>query len=128
MPVTRARTSTSREPAVCPTYSKAAGTDCGCTVTTATSGAGMPACGCELAGSQPVRTGTRNAPDNAAAATKWMFLSFMSYSLPSVRAGVVPVQIILRYCNDVPARLNSTKCQKKLSGVIAELAPGLLTT
>src|SRR5712691_6779693 len=91
MPVTRARTSTSREPAVWPTYSKVAGTDCGCTVTTATSGGRMPACGCELAGSQPERSGTTNATDNAEAAAKWVFLTFMSYSLLSV-------WVVLRAC------------------------------
>src|SRR5713101_6121846 len=91
MPVTRARTSTSREPAVWPTYSKVAGTDCGCTVTTATSGGRMPACGCELAGSQPERSGTTNTTDNAEAVAKWKFPSFMSYSLLSVKVGVTPV-------------------------------------
>src|SRR5688572_6351553 len=42
MPVTRARTSTSREPAVCPTYSKATGRDFASTVTALTSAGGMP--------------------------------------------------------------------------------------
>ena len=41
MPVTRARTSTSREPAVCPTYSNATGSDLGSTVTALTSAGGM---------------------------------------------------------------------------------------
>src|SRR5881396_1981431 len=45
MPATRARTSTSREPAVCPTYSNVTGSACGATVTTVTSGGGMPAPG-----------------------------------------------------------------------------------
>src|SRR5882762_10792138 len=45
MPATRARTSTSREPAVCPTYSNVAGSACGATVTAVTSGGGMPAPG-----------------------------------------------------------------------------------
>src|SRR5713226_7422272 len=45
MPVTRARTSTSREPAAWPTYSNVAGSACGATVTTVTSGGGMPAPG-----------------------------------------------------------------------------------
>src|SRR5262245_22298905 len=40
MPVTRARTSTSREPTVCPTYSKVTGSEAGVTVTTLTSAAG----------------------------------------------------------------------------------------
>src|SRR6266571_3169500 len=91
MPVTRARTSTSREPAVWPTYSNVAGTDCGCTVTTATSGGGMPACGCELAGSQPERSDAAAAIDSAEAAATWRFLTFISYSLLSVRVGVKPV-------------------------------------
>src|SRR5258708_21818471 len=94
MPVTRARTSTSREPVVWPTYSKVAGTDCGCTVTTATSGGRMPACGCELAGSQPERSGTRNAADKAEAAANWKFLTFMSCSLLSVGVGLGPVQLL----------------------------------
>ena len=42
MPGTRARTSTSREPAVCPAYSKLSGKVCGVTLTTFTSGGGMP--------------------------------------------------------------------------------------
>src|SRR5437899_10001353 len=45
MPATRARTSTSREPAVCPTYSNVTGSACGATMTTVTSGGGMPAPG-----------------------------------------------------------------------------------
>src|SRR5207247_10353629 len=44
-PATRARTSTSLEPAVCPTYSNVTGSACGATVTTVTSGGGMPAPG-----------------------------------------------------------------------------------
>jgi hypothetical protein len=39
---TRARTSTSREPAVCPTYSKTTGSERGLTVMVVTSGGGMP--------------------------------------------------------------------------------------
>src|SRR3954471_2502938 len=42
MPGTRARTSTSREPAVCPGYSNTTGSDCCCTVVTDTSGGGKP--------------------------------------------------------------------------------------
>src|SRR2546430_1196628 len=45
MPATRARTSTSREPAVCPTYSNVTGSARGATVTTVTSGRGLPAPG-----------------------------------------------------------------------------------
>jgi hypothetical protein len=45
MPVTRARTSTSREPAVWPTYSKLTGTARSSTVIALTSGGGMPAPG-----------------------------------------------------------------------------------
>src|SRR6266513_2233172 len=101
MPVTRARTSTSREPAVWPTYSKVAGTDCGCTVTIATSGARMPACGCELAGSQPERMGTTNATANAEAAAKWKFPSFMSYSLQ------------LGGCEQLAPGLLTTLCQEQ---------------
>src|SRR5215472_9374407 len=43
MPVTRARTSTSLEPAVCPTYSNATGKLCGATERTLTSAGGKPA-------------------------------------------------------------------------------------
>src|SRR5258705_9381393 len=91
MPVTRARTSTSREPAVWPMYSNVAGTDCGCTVTTATSGGGMPPCGCEFAGSQPERSEATAAIDNAEAAATYEFPIFISYSLLSVGVGVEPV-------------------------------------
>jgi hypothetical protein len=43
--VTRARTSTSREPAVWPTYSKVTGSACGLTAATVTSGGGIPPIG-----------------------------------------------------------------------------------
>src|SRR5437763_10585526 len=43
MPVTRARTSTSLEPSVWPTYSKATGKLCGATESTLTSAGGKPA-------------------------------------------------------------------------------------
>jgi hypothetical protein len=51
MPVTRARTSASFDPAVCPTYSKVTGKDAGWTLIVVTSGGGKPPmppgdCGC----------------------------------------------------------------------------------
>ena len=45
MPVTRAQTSTSREPTVCPTYSQLTGSACASAATTVTSGAGIPPMG-----------------------------------------------------------------------------------
>src|SRR5690242_7017171 len=42
MPVTRARTSTSLEPCVCPTYSKLTGNVCGWTACTVTAAGGKP--------------------------------------------------------------------------------------
>src|SRR6266487_2222533 len=78
MPVTRARTSTSREPAIWPTYSKAAGTDCACTATTATSGGTRP-CGCDAACSQPLSKAETIAIDAAAAAGKENSLIFMVF-------------------------------------------------
>ncbi len=50
IPVTRALTSTSLEPSVCPTYSKATGKLCGaitCTVTSAGGNPPKPACCCD---------------------------------------------------------------------------------
>src|SRR6266851_10262522 len=79
MPVTRARTSTSREPAIWPTYSKLAGTDCACTATTATSGGTRP-CGCDAACSQPLSSDEATAMEAAAAAGKENFLIFMVFS------------------------------------------------
>src|SRR5438128_6697484 len=84
MPVTRARTSTSREPAIWPTYSKLAGTDCACTATTATSG-GMCPCGCDAACSQPLSKAETIAMEAAAAAGKENFLIFIVFSPCVVR-------------------------------------------
>src|SRR6266571_2950996 len=122
MPVTRARTSTSREPAVWPTYSNVAGTDCGCTVTTATSGGGMPACGCELAGSQPERSDAAAAIDSAEAAATWKFLTFISYSLLSVRVGVKPVFLSVdgRGPRVVLAILVQQRIDQALDAVVAD--------
>src|SRR5256885_6032278 len=79
MPVTRARTSTSREPAIWPTYSNVAGTDCACTATTATSGGTCP-CGCDAACSQPLSSAETIVIDAAAAACKENSLIFMVFS------------------------------------------------
>src|SRR5262249_11553847 len=76
----RARTSTSREPAVCPTYSNVAGTDCGSIVTTETAGACMPACGCEFACWQPARNAAATAARSAPAADKDTAFPIMAFS------------------------------------------------
>lgn len=47
-------------------YSYTAGTVRGCTVTTATSGGGMPPRGCEAASPQPASSAARAAADSAA--------------------------------------------------------------
>src|SRR5256885_433680 len=120
MPVTRARTSTSREPAVWPTYSKVAGTDCGCTVTTATSGARMPACGCELAGSQPERSAATAATDSAAAAAKRESLIFMIL-LPFSWGGCEPaLGIDRRAPRVVLAILARERIDQALDAVVAD--------
>src|SRR6266571_7051862 len=121
MPVTRARTSTSREPAVWPTYSKVAGTDCGCTVTTATSGGRMPACGCELAGSHPERSAAAAATDSAAAAAKWESLIFMIL-LPFSWSGCKPaLGIDRRAPRVVLAILARERIDQALDAVVADL-------
>src|SRR5262245_38423917 len=64
MPVTRARTSTSREPSVWPTYSNDTGIALGATVTAVTSGGGMPPPGPPLCWLAPLEG---PQPDSAAA-------------------------------------------------------------
>jgi len=68
MPLTRARTSTSREPAVWPVYSNDASTALGCTVTVLTAAGGLPPPGPPCAAVLPLELlqAATNTESNAA--------------------------------------------------------------